>query len=1218
MTEVRYLRLPNIINTYSKNKPVLIVSYDFYSSFNKFCTTRGGAIRTATDILKQIHFAANLNVLEERKYYSQNTMNVHLKDFILNGVAYHHAGMDVEDRNLVENAFRSGCISVLACTSTLAMGVNLPAHLVIIKNTEQLINGEIIGYNSTQLSQMVGRAGRPQAHYGKLLNGFDEINSRLESRLTEHLLCEIILRTVCDFKSLLRWIKGTFFYVRISKYPQLYGLPENGNSACIDQYVHDRCLKEIRNLQNLKLINYSLENDHINPTGSVCILINIYYINVDLGEIIFRHNLELDTLQKMFHLSGEETIEELVIHFSRILLTSNSIICIVTGTLNTLYFIASCSEMKDIRLRHCEKSFLNGLTRARGRFSLRFPIYSRIKTVSLKVVCLLQAQLGQVTINDYSLKQENEKILQSALRILSGLIALLWLYDYQLTTNSKSDEENLNISTIPIVAIKFPCMLNALELRKSIRFRRWLNYPLINLYGSSLLTEKQISKLIEANLLTSSDIQQTEAKKLENILNEKPPFGRKLLDFLGSIPKYELDVEQEPSYNSSEIKIIFTINQKIKCKDCAVLLVGSAKKYLIGKWFLEYSSSEKTNVITKQLKIPNDETLNPLSISLISINYGGIDLHTKYHFISLSNINKRCTSTPYLSTEGPIQKELSIGYSELITHHNQSVASNVENINNYEPNLWPEPTSSLNNTNIINDNNKKAHNLLKLELPLTPIVNTKKMPSNQTLKSRKCKIDIQTLQNQTKTRYKTPLTFTWTPKDNISYQWLPNTPVIQTSLLDNIHTQYKDSSLNRSAYELTTKVESRPMSESLDDKFSVQKQIRKRFRWDPEDKMTMDTNLNQSSTFTLTPVLDGCSYENETSNISNILIKDNTPELFYAQRSFISNIPLCLSCPTTYNAFSQLEYISVNSAESTRIPNSTCDSNSTAGTHLTSNTSTKFDYLSNTHYKSLIRYDEEAVNYEENSNATPINQIQYKLDNTILTTKLNLNKHNTILLTDLSSYNFPVKPYTVDIACSTPGKKESFTHYKTEKESNFDDTESLSYETLNLNGPSLNEPKISSGVKSLQTNQPNKMSQYIPQMQKKITWSEDIINDNPIQEKQETYHKNKKEILLFDSKQPFSIDHQLISDGWCELACLIKVAELGLLHEQIKFNSISMTGTPQPNCSKDSQEHTDSKENYTHLTDIPKSTTTTLTLNQTGIEMLNACLTQSESYIDEE
>lgn len=37
------------------------------------------------------------------------------------------------DRNEVESAFKMGVIKVLVCTATLAWGVNLPAHGVIIK-----------------------------------------------------------------------------------------------------------------------------------------------------------------------------------------------------------------------------------------------------------------------------------------------------------------------------------------------------------------------------------------------------------------------------------------------------------------------------------------------------------------------------------------------------------------------------------------------------------------------------------------------------------------------------------------------------------------------------------------------------------------------------------------------------------------------------------------------------------------------------------------------------------------------------------------------------------------------------------------------------------------------------------------------------------------------------------------------------------------------------
>ena len=41
--------------------------------------------------------------------------------------------MPRSDRNLVEKYFASGQIRVLVCTATLAWGVNLPAHGVIIK-----------------------------------------------------------------------------------------------------------------------------------------------------------------------------------------------------------------------------------------------------------------------------------------------------------------------------------------------------------------------------------------------------------------------------------------------------------------------------------------------------------------------------------------------------------------------------------------------------------------------------------------------------------------------------------------------------------------------------------------------------------------------------------------------------------------------------------------------------------------------------------------------------------------------------------------------------------------------------------------------------------------------------------------------------------------------------------------------------------------------------
>lgn len=183
-----------------------------------------------------------------------------LKEAISFGIGLHHAGLVESDRQLAEELFLNNKIQILVATSTLAWGVNLPAHLVVVKGT-QFYDAKIEGYKDMDLTdvlQMLGRAGRPQFDnsgvariftkdakkdfYKHFLHTGFPVESSLHTVLDNHLCAEVSAETVVTKQDALDYLTWTFFFRRLHKNPSFYGLEisaEDHNSTAAQRLAND-------------------------------------------------------------------------------------------------------------------------------------------------------------------------------------------------------------------------------------------------------------------------------------------------------------------------------------------------------------------------------------------------------------------------------------------------------------------------------------------------------------------------------------------------------------------------------------------------------------------------------------------------------------------------------------------------------------------------------------------------------------------------------------------------------------------------------------------------------------------------------------------------------------------------------------------------------------------------------------------------------------------
>ena len=293
-------KLPGIIAKYSHKKPIMI-----------FCITRKSAMNTAKLLASVWATKGPRDRHWEGPTQRLIVQDPELKSTLTSGVAFHHAGLEGPDRHTVENGFLEGQINVICCTSTLAVGVNLPCHMVIVKNTVSYQDDGIKEYADLEIMQMLGRAGRPQfdstaiaviitkqekvKKYERLVSGEELLESCLHLNLIDHLNAEIGLGTIYNLSTAKRWLAGTFLSVRLRLNPEHYKLDNNAATQNLDHRIEHICRRDLDLLEHTQLIT---SGDRLKAT--------------EFGNAMARYYVKFESMQVFMHLQPRSKMSDIV------------------------------------------------------------------------------------------------------------------------------------------------------------------------------------------------------------------------------------------------------------------------------------------------------------------------------------------------------------------------------------------------------------------------------------------------------------------------------------------------------------------------------------------------------------------------------------------------------------------------------------------------------------------------------------------------------------------------------------------------------------------------------------------------------------------------------------------------------------------------------------------------------------------------------------------
>lgn len=548
-------KLWGVIQVHCSNKPTLV-----------FCQSRNATVAAANKLVSECakHSSSYVksDAQKERLFTAARKIDndQQLAACVLNGIGYHHAGMTQGNRSLVEQLFATGeDIMVVVATSTLAVGVNLPAYLVVIKGTSHwnASTNSVEECTPLNVRQMIGRAGRPQfgdnsakavimtqqnkvATYEQILSCDAAVTeSTLHRHLPDTILSEVVIGTVQTLKDVISYLQHTFFAVRLRHNPSHYtpgpsiipastGSPhpnqapsslfsatlpaapppalnyaappaaKPGNKPSADV---SHALSSVQWAAQLRVFSM---NALALLTKFHCITVDgQHLIPTDFGRTASRCFLTFPSVQAIFDNFPVST---------PIALQVSSLPDTDITTLRMLECISASPEFSDIIVRRAEKKELKDISALS-----RYPVKKGINREQ-KILILLLAHFTPHRIADPSLKQEAFACQLTAISLCSCLVYYFLARGWLHTAH------------------------RALLLLKCLRRGCWAfpSYPQTS--QVPILTKDMANALSQAGVNTLAQLQRQEPRALGSLLDRNALFVQSIFSHLQQVPRFTLAV----------------------------------------------------------------------------------------------------------------------------------------------------------------------------------------------------------------------------------------------------------------------------------------------------------------------------------------------------------------------------------------------------------------------------------------------------------------------------------------------------------------------------------------------------------------------------------------------------------------------------------------------------------------------------------------------------